>query len=264
MDGFRDTIGWAGTMLTLFNYFSPAIPFIHLYQGKLKYEETPAFIVSSNYVNCFCWTIYGSIIDSDPLQICNLIGVLLNLVLICFYLFHEVKKYRDDAVTNIIILVLGSFAVYKGLNSMGYFEKKNAIGKICNITSLAVFIYPIQIIYKVLKEKKYDLISINTEYICATAYCCWFIYGLFILNIYIIIPNIIGISISCFQIYIFNYLKKRRITFEEKESSRTIGIENTKVLEEKNDEENNSNKDDEESHINEKDESSKIIEKNDN
>lgn len=263
MDGIRDTIGWAGTMLSMFFYFYPAIPFLYLYQGKLNYEETPAFIVSSNYVSCFCWTIYGSIIGSEPLQICNLIGTLLNLVLICFYLFHEIKKYRDDAITNAIILVLGSFAVYKGFNSMNYFENTNSIGKICIITSLAEYIYPIQLIYKVLKEKKYNLISINTEYISAMAYFCWFLYGITLFNIYVIIPNIVGIGISGIQIYIFNNFKTGRNIPEEKESSPTIGIEKTKASEGKK-EDNNTNKDDEEKHINEKDETSTIIEKVDN
>ena len=262
MEGIKNMFGLIGTMLSLIIYISPAVPFVEVYKGNLNYEETPGFIISSSYINCFCWTIYGSIINSEPIRICNLIGAIANLALICFYLFYEIKKYKYDAIINSAILILGSFAVYMGFKNMT--ENQNTIGKICIMTYLAVFLYPIQILIKIITEKNYNLIIINDEFISAGAYCCWFFYGIFKLNIYIIFPSIIGISISGIQIYLYYNLKKGGFNFEEKEFSPNIGNKNTKVNDAKKDEECKAFKNDEESHINEKDEDSKIIEKVDN
>ena len=92
MDNLEDIFGWVALALTMFIYISPTIPFFNVLRGLISYEETPGILVSATYVNCFCWYIYGDMIFSDQVKICNCIGAICSLCFITIYLVYEIKK----------------------------------------------------------------------------------------------------------------------------------------------------------------------------
>ena len=260
-ENIQDLFGWIATCLTICFYFSPIFPFLKVIKGELNYEDTPGILVTSIYINCFCWYIYGDTIFSDPIKICNLIGASISIFLMLIYLAYEIKKYTVDAILNILIIFTGSYAVYKGFIIM--IDDDTIIGKICFGTSCLVFFTPIQIIYRVIKEKNYNLIPIYLA--CASLFssCFWIIHGIFIKDIYIVFANIIGIILSKIQIFIFLKYKRKYPGIGERESSSTIGIETNENEKEKK-EDDISIKDDENSPANEKEKPVKIVSKIDN
>ena len=219
----RDFFGWSATGLTICFYIFPVIPFIKLLKGKITYEETPAIIVTTSFVNCFCWYIYGKLISSHQIKLCNFIGALSSLILIMIYLRYELKKFLIDAILNALILMSGSYAVYIGFTDI--IEDKSVIGKICIVTSCVIFLSPITIIYKVTKEKNYNLIPIYKAYISVASTFCWIVYGILITDGNVIFPNVIGIILAIIQIIIFFRIKKIFSILGEKENTATIGIE---------------------------------------
>ena len=150
-------------------YLTPVLPFINVLKGKVSYEDTPGVLVSSTYVNCFCWYIYGDMIFSDQVKICNCIGSIISLCLIVIYLVYEIRKYTLDAILNALIIITGSYATYRGLTIV--VDDDAVIGKICNVTSIIVFLNPMYLIYKVIREKNnYILIPIYTAWVSLFAY----------------------------------------------------------------------------------------------
>lgn len=258
----RELFGWTATVLTMCFYISPIIPFIHLFRGKINYEDTPAIVVTSSYVNCFCWFIYGQLIYSDQIKICNLIGAISSFALVCIYLLYEIKKYTLDAILNFIIIVSGSYAIYRGFTIV--IEDDSIIGKICIATSCIVFLSPIQILFRVMREKNYNLIPIYSAFISSIATSCWVVYGIFMTDINVIFPNFIGIILALLQIIIFTRYKKKYTTIDEKEPTSTIGIESNENDNEKNKKEDITIKDEEEKQSNIKAKPVKIVSKIDN
>ena len=59
MDKVQEIFGWIATCLTMCFYISPVFPFINVFKNKLNYEDTPIIVVTTSYLNCFCWYIYG-------------------------------------------------------------------------------------------------------------------------------------------------------------------------------------------------------------
>ena len=255
----QDLFGWTATCSTMCFYFSPIFPFINVLKGKINYEDTPGILVTSIYINCFCWYIYGDTIFSEPIKICNLIGAIISFFLMLIYLAYEIKKYTVDAILNILIIFTGSYAVSKGFTIM--IDDDTIIGKICFGTSCLVLPTPIQLIYRVMKEKNYNLISIYLACISLVSSCFWIIHGVFIKDLYIVFPNIIRIILSKIQIFIFLKYKRKYPGIGERDSS-TIGIETNENEKEKKEEE--SNKDDEDVSATEKEKAVKIVSKIDN
>jgi solute carrier family 50 protein (sugar transporter) len=227
MDSLEDVFGWVATCLTMCFYISPVIPFINVFKGKLSYEDTPAILVTASYVNCFCWYIYGDMIFSDQVKICNGIGACASLILICIYLAYEIRKYTLDAILNALIILTGSYAVYRGLTIV--VDDDAVVGKICNVTAIIVFLSPIQLIYRVVREKNnYFLIPIYTAWVSLFSTSCWISYGVMISDVYIIIPNVIGVLLAITQITIYIIFKRKYPTIGERErETSAIDIDNT-------------------------------------
>ena len=223
METIQECIGWLGAVITVLSFITPVFPYLKVLKGKLSFEDTPAVFVTIGYINYFCWSIYGDMIFSDQLKYCYMIGGVINLVLMIIYLAYEVKKYLVDSILNTLILITGTWALYRALTII--IDDDRIIGKICIATSCVIFFSPIQITYKVIKEKNYILIPIYNCYLIVLYAICWVVYGIFITDFYIVFPNSIAIILSLVQIVIYLNFKKKYPAIGERDFISTIGIE---------------------------------------
>ena len=153
------------------------------------------------------WYVYGDMTFSDQLNYCYLIGSIINCVLMVFYLAYEVKKYLIDSNLNTLILITGTQALYRVLVII--IDDDRIVGKICVGTSFIVYLAPIQIIYKVIKEKNYILIPIYNCYLIVLYSFCWIVYGALLTDYYIIVSFSAAIVLSFIEILIYlNYKRK--------------------------------------------------------
>jgi lipid-A-disaccharide synthase-like uncharacterized protein len=211
--------------LTVISFLTPVFPFLNVIKGKLNFEDAPIISVTTCYVNYFCWYVYGDMIFSDQLKYGYVIGSCIFGLLIVIYLIFEIRKYLVDTILNALILITGTWALYRALTII--IDDDRVVGKICIGTAIIVYVQPMQIIYKVIKEKNYGFIPIYNCYLSFLSSVCWLVYGIFITDFYVVFPYAIGIILSLVQIVIYlNYQKKYPI-IGERDFSSTIGIETT-------------------------------------
>ena len=109
------------------------------------------------------------------------------------------------------------------------------IGKICAAAQCLLHFFPLQNIYRVIKQKNFMLVPFCTAWGNMFCSICWVVYGIMITEIYVVLPQCIGIILSTVQVILFlNYRKKYPI-YDDKDSS--IGIENIENEENKKEEE---------------------------
>ena len=239
MDSKEDIIGWIATVVSMYFYINPIIPFIKVFKKKLKYEDTPIISITINYVNCLCWFVYGDMIYSHPIKYCHLIGGIICLIFIATYLIYEIRQYLLDAILNALIIFTGSWAAYRAFTMI--IDDDLIIGKICIGTSCICILYQILLIFKVCKKKNYTLINIYNIWIGIAINVLWIIYGIIIRDYHMYIPNIIGIGFYILQIVLYCYYKKKYPypIMDEKSSTSTIVNESTISKINKNEETNN-------------------------
>ena len=221
---FKDYFGWMATYLTALFYISLITPFFKIFKGKMKYQDAPIFVIYVSYINCILWVIYGNMIFSKQIRICNLIGGCSTFILIIIYLSYEIRKYILDSILNAIIVIYGTFVLYNYLTVV-ITDKAFIIGKFCIFCKFCVFISPIQLIYRVIKEKNYILIPIYASFVSFFSGICWVIYGFYIYDINVIIPNAVGIILGIIQFYVFFYYKKYYPNLED--GNNTIHFDNS-------------------------------------
>ena len=169
--------------------------------------------------------VYGDMIFSDQIKYCYIIGSCINLVLMVIYLVYEIRRYLVDTILNTLILVTGTWALYRALTII--IDDDRIVGKICVGTSCIVFLNQVQIVYKVLKDRNYNLIPIYNCWIALFSSICWVVYGIFITDFYLVFPNAILIILSLVQVIVYINFSRKYPPPGKAEFSSTIGIETT-------------------------------------
>ena len=223
MDTVQESFAWAAACLTVCFYISPMIHFINVLRGRLYFEDAPAIFVTTAYVNSCLWYIYGDMIFCEQMKIAYMISSAFCFIMMLIYLMYEIKYYLLDALLNILILVSGSWAVYRALTIV--VDDDKIIGRLCLASNIVVYISPIQILYKVLKEKNYNLIQIYPGYVYLFACISWVVYGIYVTDFFVVFPNTIGIILYLIQIFIYINYKKKYPAIGEKDFGSTVGIE---------------------------------------
>lgn len=233
-DFIQETCGWIGCAMNLYFFVKPIVPFVNVIKGKINFEESPGIYVTVLYINSVCWYTYGELTFSDQMRLSYIIGSFIYLVLLCIYLYYEIKKYLFDTILNILLLITGTYSLYVGLTFI--LDEDQIAAKFCNAASLVYFFFPIQIIYKVINYKNYKLIQVIDNIINIFTSSMWIIYGTLILENLLVYPHIINVILSLIQLYLY-YSYKNKFSYIEGKESNIIRIEN--IGDEKNFEENN-------------------------
>lgn len=221
----QDIIGWIATALTAVYFASPSSQFINVFKGRMDYEDTPTVLIGTIYCNCLAWYVYGDLIFSQQLKICNLIGCGLSLLFIIIYLAYEIRKFLTDAILNALIVFTGTWAAYRALTII--LADPAIVGKVCIGTSLIALCCPSYLMYRVVREKNYRLISMVVSIFTIGGGAAWTIYGFMEKDNYIIIPHILTVLVGVAEIVVRNTYKKKYPTIEQAAETSTIGIEST-------------------------------------
>ena len=152
------------------------------------------------------------------------------LALMAVYLGFEVKKYTVDMILNVLILILGTLVIQKGLYVI--VEDIDVVGKICILTKLITFFNPMLLLYQVFKDKNFGLISLrNTSLYCISS-LAWIVFGKTMRDTNLILANLCAFFLCLVQIFVIFYFKRRYSGYK----SNTIGIESSQVEEVKKEE----------------------------
>jgi hypothetical protein len=129
-------------------------------------------------------------------------------------------KFTQAMIFTILLSVI-SFATYIILTVI--ITDKNVVGEICFIVCCISYIYPIQLIIKVINSKNYNFIPIYSIIISSIGYGSWALFGLFNFNANIIIPNLVGLSFSLVLVILYRvYKNKTPLTEELNSISHTV------------------------------------------
>ena len=231
IDDYNEMLAWVAAGLTMAFYFPKIAPFINVLQGIKNFEDTPKFYIIIIYFNSLFWFLYGNLLFSDQMKLSYMISCIICLISMGIYLIYEIKKDFIDMILNLMILVSVSWGIYCYFTID--FDNDRLLGKICIISSLVFYCFPIYTIIKVITEKNAKLIHINNITIYFFSVLCWFVYGIIDKDYFIAFPYFIGGIIALTQIILYNIYSRKYIQLKNGKNlmSNTIGIENNESSE---------------------------------
>lgn len=246
-----EIFGWVGTVIAIYFFTAPIVLIIQLIRSKITYKDIPGLLLIFSLINCILWADYGLKSKLIQVYVCNISGSLITLVwsIIFIIYFSEKKISKSFILITLYIVLLSAFSFI-----FYYIISPKITGYAAMIFNVLMFASPGEKILTVIKTGNYNLIPIFSTlggFLCSG---CSIIYGIYLVDWNIIIPNSLGLLFAILQaIFYFIYKKKNNINKTDGEDYNNdhnnedfINSNKTEIDERKNAEnkENEVNKDD--------------------
>ena len=182
------------------------------------YSEDPFLLTM---INCGAWTLYGLITpDRTAPLVTNLIGLVFQTVYIIIFALNNPpnpSRFRVKVISTLSVLVVFTCFVLFGLPSMwpavGLSPSDDAdhdfqpdqtsfIGIVSDGFNILMYFGPLTIVGTVLRTRsvKYMPLAITVgTFFCS---CSWLAYGLYMKDIYVLIPNGLGVFLCVIQLMV--------------------------------------------------------------
>ena len=204
-DIIGDIFGWVGTVICIYFFVSPVVPFIKLIKGEITYKESPGILLICSFMNCILWADYGLRKDRFLQYFPNGLGGSITLVFITIFLIYFAGKQLPFALLYTVALAL----VVAGIAILFYKIDSYYTGLVAMIFNVLMYAAPGEKMYTVCKTGNYELIPIWSTIGAAACSGCWLIYGLYLLDSNVIIPNVLGVICAIIQIIVFYIFKSK-------------------------------------------------------
>ena len=218
-DDLGSTIfGWVGNALALYFYIAPIVPFVKVIKGEMTWKQSPGVLLLCSFLNCILWSDYGLITNQFLLYLANGLGGTITLIYITIFLIHVADRKVLLSLFYNFFLICCIVEIYFVFYYLVPFK---VTGIIANIFNVLMYAAPGEKIYQICKGASYQLIPIWSTIggtACSTSWMC---YGIYQKDIYVVIPNALGVLASIVQIVIFViYRRKQKNKAQSEETNK--------------------------------------------
>ena len=228
-------IGSIAMIFCIIYFLSPIYEIQKLIKKKINPKQMPYLIYLCTILNTETSVLYGLLVKSWPFYICNAIGCLLNIIYLVIFILNckhtPIKK--EYLILLLLTLVFGSFFSFLFL-----IKNLNVCGTISSFLNTFMIFAPFQKVSDSFKFKDNKFIPISITLFLFLSCLFFMIYGLMKdLDLYITIPNILGVLFCLSQIFIwfyFEFKNKNKDNFNENNNNEKFNNENNFEEEKKN------------------------------
>ncbi|CAI9113055.1 OLC1v1013583C1 [Oldenlandia corymbosa var. corymbosa] len=202
--------GLLGNIISFGVFLSPIPTFYQIYKKKSTegFQSIP-YVVA--LLSAMLWIYYALLkMNATFLITINSFGCVIELLYICFFLFYATKKARVNALKEISGLLVCGFGLIVALT---YFlahgsTRVRAVGWVCLVFSLCVFVAPLCIVREVIRTKSAEYMPLPLSIFLTMNAVAWFFYGLLLKDYNIALPNVLGFVFGILQIILYMIYRK--------------------------------------------------------
>ena len=162
-----------GNFFALLFFTTPLFQIVKLklYREHQDIKNMPLFLILTIIFNCLFWLLNAfsstNILAWIPLLVSNIAGLVMNTVLLFFYLFvylkKNVKKFLGFGFFVVNLMVEITYVTFRYVISVKTdSETFHLIGFVATIINVLMYSSPIQNIKLIIKEGKYEALPIYT------------------------------------------------------------------------------------------------------
>ncbi|KAK8937048.1 Bidirectional sugar transporter SWEET14 [Platanthera zijinensis] len=206
------TAGILGNIISFLVFLAPISTFYRIYKKKSTegFQAVP-YIVA--LFSAMLWLYYAFIKTNETiLIIINSIGCVVEAIYIAVFLAYAHRKARVHAAKVILFLDVGIFSSI--VLSTIIFSKGDTrvtvVGWICVGFAVSVFVAPLSIMKLVIKTKSVEFMPFFLSFFLTLSAVAWFFYGLLIKDIYVMLPNVLGLLFGLAQMLLYAIYRKPR------------------------------------------------------
>ena len=199
--------GWIGTVLALYFFISPVVPYLKLIKGEKTYKEVPGILLLCSLLNCVLWCDYGLLLNRYSVYFANAIGAPICLIFMTMFCIY----FSGKKVLLSLFYVLFLIACVAELDFLCYYVLKPEItGIIANVFNVLMYAAPGEKIIRICKTGDYELIPIWSTLGGLACSASWMLYGFYQSDFYLILPNALGVIASVIQVVVYLIFRAKK------------------------------------------------------
>lgn len=199
------TFGILGNIISIMVYLAPAPTFYRIVKKKSTegFQSVP-YVVA--LFSAMIWIYYATLKSDATLLISiNSVGCVIETIYIAIYLAYAPKKVMVLTLKFLALLNFVGFCLIVGLTH--YLLKRSnrarALGWICIVLSVSVFVAPLSIMKKVVRTKSVEFMPFWLSFFLAVSAVMWFFYGLLMKDFFVALPNVLGFFFGIIQMVLY-------------------------------------------------------------
>ncbi|PPD94640.1 hypothetical protein GOBAR_DD08343 [Gossypium barbadense] len=211
--------GILGNIISVLVFLAPVPTFCRIYKKKST-ESFQSLPYQVALFSCMLWLYYALIKKGAFLLITiNSFGCVVETIYISMFWAYASKNSRMSAMKLFISMNLGLFSFILILT---HFLLKSSIriqvlGWICVAISVSVFAAPLNIMARVIRTKSVEFMPFTLSFFLTLSAVMWFAYGLFIKDLCVALPNVLGFILGMLQMLLYAiYRHSEKVNIEEK------------------------------------------------
>ncbi|KAL3716674.1 hypothetical protein ACJRO7_008287 [Eucalyptus globulus] len=225
--------GVLGNIISIVVFLAPVPTFWRICRRKSTegFESVP-YVVS--LFSAMLWLYYASLKSESNaflLITVNSVGCVIETIYVALYIAYAPKKARMLTLR----LLLLNFGGYCSILLLSHFLAKGSarvqlVGWICVALSVAVFAAPLSVIRMVIRTKSVEFMPFSLSLFLMLSAVTWLLYGLFLKDLYVACPNVLGVTFGVLQMALHAiYRKGNTIVMEEENNDASVGKQSSDI-----------------------------------
>lgn len=213
--------GILGNLISFMVYLAPLPIFIRVCRKKTTegFQSIPYLVALFSAMLWLFYAFYKS--DVFLLITSNSVGCFIETVYIVIYLIYAPRHARVrtlkilfllNTCASCLIFLLCHF-LFKGTTRV------KVVGWVCVAVSSCVYASPLSIMRRVIRTKSIQFMPFTLSFFLTLSAIAWFFYGMLMKDIFITLPNILGLIFGTLQMVlyvVYKYCKMGKVEDPEK------------------------------------------------
>ncbi|KAL4280854.1 hypothetical protein GQ457_03G007010 [Hibiscus cannabinus] len=210
--------GVLGNIISFLVYLAPVPTFYRIYKKKST-ESFQSLPYQVALFSSMLWLYYALMKEGALLLITiNSFGCVVETIYISMFIAYATKNSRVSAIKLFVSMNVGLFSLILILTHFlvkGH-VRIQVLGWMCVAFSVSVFAAPLSIVARVIRTKSVEFMPFNLSFFLTISAVMWFAYGLFMKDLCVALPNVIGFVLGMLQMLLYAIYRNSGKTVEEK------------------------------------------------
>ncbi|KAB2632948.1 bidirectional sugar transporter SWEET4-like [Pyrus ussuriensis x Pyrus communis] len=222
-DAMRTVVGIIGNVISFILFLSPVQTFVRIWKKGSVEQYSPVPYLATLF-NCMAWALYGlPVVHPNSLLVVTINGSAIFIELsyvILFLIFSSDKKQRLK-VLLVLLLELGFMALLAFLViKLAHTHNKRSliVGLVCILGNIMMYASPLSVMKLVITTKSVEYMPFFLSLFSFFNSVAWFTYALIRFDIFLTIPNGLGLLFGSAQLLLYAtyYKNTKRLMAEKK------------------------------------------------
>ncbi|KAG6481147.1 bidirectional sugar transporter SWEET4-like [Zingiber officinale] len=224
----RTVVGIIGNGTALVLFFSPLPTFRRIWKSR-SVEQFPAAPYLATLMNCLLWVLYGlPLVHPHSMLVITIngCGLVIELSYVVIYLCFSNRRQRLQ-VLGVLFLEIAFVAVIAILvltlfHTHG--QRSLVVGVLCVIFGTVMYAAPLSVMKEVIKTKSVEFMPFSLSLASFINGACWTAYALIRFDLFITIPNGLGVAFAVAQLLLHIIYHKSTVRQIEERKKLENGI----------------------------------------